>query len=105
LLKHVRSSHAQEKVVQGTVIRCYVAHHQPKIFDFPFQVVILGLKNGPESNHQCFLKVLSFEVAPSGIASLAISGDDATFHWRNDVDAERLEPLQENRPMLRKESL
>jgi hypothetical protein len=58
-------------------------------------------KNGPESNHQCFLKVSLFEVAPSGTASLAISGDDATFHWRNDVDAKRLEPLQQNRPMLK----
>ena len=59
-----------------------------------------GLKNGRESNHEHFVKMPSINAAPSGTASLAISGDYAAFHWRNDVDAERLgalEPTQENR--------
>ena len=44
MTKQVRSPQAQEKVLQGTGIRCFVAHHQPKIFNFPFQVVILQPK-------------------------------------------------------------
>ena len=89
-----------EKVLQETGIMCFVTHHQPEIFKFLIHVVILQQKNGPECNHQCFLKVWSFEAAPSGAAGLVLSGDDVTFHWRNGVDAERLEPSQENRPML-----
>jgi len=97
MTKQVWSSQAQEIVVQGTGIRCFVAQHQPKIFYFPFQVVIA------KKCRRILSPVLSQSLITRGrtfgycTASQAISGDDAAFHWRNDVNAERLEPLQENR--------
>ena len=52
------------------------------------------LKNDPKSGHQYFATMPSINAAPStGTASLAIFDDDATFHWRNELDRERVMPF------------